>query len=88
MPKISRKLRPAHQLPPLSAVVQIVRVNRYYSDKELEYFAPRSKGFGSIEILAKTVQHVAKRVFEPITEETFRGFSQEATCPLIVLLTE
>lgn len=44
------------------AVVQVVRVNRYYSDKELEYFTPRAKRFGSIDMLDNTVQGVAKGI--------------------------
>ena len=61
-----------------TAVVQVVRVNRYYSDKELEYFAPHAKKFGSIDTLAETVAIVANGVFGPITEETFRVLSVEA----------
>lgn len=64
-----------HVMLPRTAIVQVVRVNRYYSDKELEYFAPRAKSFGSIDTLAETVATVANGVFGPITEETFRAMS-------------
>jgi hypothetical protein len=63
---------------PWTAIVQIVRVNRYYSDKELEYFSPRAKNFGNIEALADTVHQVAKHVLKPITAETFRSLSSES----------
>lgn len=62
-----------HVLLPRTSIVQVVRVNRYYSDKELEYFAPRAKRFGSIDDLAETVATVARSVLVPITEETFRS---------------
>ena len=60
-----------------TAIVQVVRVNRYYFDKELEYFAPRTKRFGSINALAETVTTVANGVLGPITEESFRALSRE-----------
>lgn len=66
-----------HLCLPRSAVVQIVRANRYYCDKELEYFAPRAKSFGRIETLADSVAHVGKQLIRPITEDSFRRLSQE-----------
>ena len=57
--------------------MQIVRVNRYYKTKELEYFVPRAKRFGSAEDLAAAVHRVSKNVFNPITEITFRSLAQE-----------
>lgn len=59
--------------------LQIVRINVYYKEKELEYFVPRAKSFGSVERLAKTVDRVAKAVFNPVTAESFRSLSQKAT---------
>ncbi|HRQ56408.1 MAG TPA: hypothetical protein PLN31_03260 [Azoarcus taiwanensis] len=59
--------------------MQIGRVNVYYKDKELEYFVPRAKRFGNIDRLVETVDQVAKAVFHPITEESFRALSQPAT---------
>lgn len=56
--------------------MQIVRVNRYYKSKELEYFVPRTKSFGSVANLAGTVDRVSKGVFNPITENTFRALAQ------------
>ena len=58
--------------------MQIARLNRYYKHKELEYFVPRAKGFGSIENLLDVVAQVSKGVFNPITEDTFRSLSKEA----------
>ncbi len=59
--------------------MQIARVNVYYKEKELEYFVPQAKGFGSVERLLKTVDQVAKAVFNPITEKSFRALSEQAT---------
>lgn len=56
--------------------MQIVRVNRYYKSKELEYFVPRAKSFGSVENLAGAVDRVSKGVFNPITENTFSAVAQ------------
>ncbi len=56
--------------------MQIARVNRYYKSKELEYFVPRAKSFGSIEKLAGVVGRVSRGVFNPITEKTFRALAQ------------
>lgn len=65
-----------HLVLPRAAVVQVVRVNRYYSDKELEYFSSRAKRFGDITALAATVKNVGRGVFDPISEGTFRAWSQ------------
>jgi len=54
------------------AVVQVIRVNRYYADKELEYFTPRAKSFGNIDTLHATVCVVAKAVVEIIWGKAFR----------------
>ena len=56
--------------------LQIVRVNRYYKSKELEYFVPRAKSFGSVENLSGAVDRVSKGVFNPITENAFRALAQ------------
>lgn len=64
---------------PRAAIVQVVRVNRYYSDKELEYFAPRAKTFGSIDDLAETVATVARHVLIPIIEESFHALPKAET---------
>lgn len=56
--------------------MQIARVNRYYKSKELEYFVPRAKSFGSVENLSGAVDRVSKGVFNPITENTFRALAQ------------
>lgn len=58
--------------------MQIARVNRYYKHKELEYFVPRAKSFGSVENLVAVVAQVSRDVFNPITEDAFRSFSKEA----------
>lgn len=54
-------------------VVQIVRVNRFYSAKELEYFVPRAKRFGSIEQIAYTVGTVAKAILGVVHNESWRA---------------
>lgn len=54
-----------------AAVVQVIRVNRYYADKELEYFTPRAKSFGSIDALHATVCTVAKAVLGVVCEKAF-----------------
>lgn len=59
--------------------MQIARVNNYYKHKELEYFVPRAKSFGSIENLVGVVAQVSKGVFNPITEYAFRSFSKDAS---------
>jgi hypothetical protein len=61
-----------------AAIAQVVRVNRYYSDKELEYFVPWAKRFGNLDALSETVATVAAAVFAPITEGTFRALSKPA----------
>ena len=57
--------------------MQIVRINRYYKSKELEYFVPRAKSFGSVETLSGAVDRVSKGVFNPITENTFRALASQ-----------
>ena len=57
--------------------MQVARLNRYYKNKELEYFVPRAKSFGSVESLSGVVLRVSKGVFNPITANTFRAMSQE-----------
>lgn len=59
--------------------LQIVRLNLYYREKELEYFVPRAKRFGSVERLRKVVERVAKAVFNPVTAESFRALSKSET---------
>jgi hypothetical protein len=54
-----------------AAVVQVVRVNRYYAGKELEYFTPRAKSFGSIDALHETVCTVAKAVLGVVSGKAF-----------------
>lgn len=68
-----------HVLLPRRAIVQVLRINRYYRDKELEYFAPRAKSFGNLNNLTDTIARVAAVVFEAITEETFRALSKPAS---------
>lgn len=61
-----------------SAILQVIRVNRYYSDKELEYFiVPRYKKFGNIGNLAETVAAVAKGVCEFILEKYLKAIQEE-----------
>jgi len=66
---------------PRRTIIQVVRINRYYREKELEYFTPRARRFGSLDDLAETVAKVAAAVFEPISEGTFRALSKPATLP-------
>jgi len=54
-----------------AALAQVIRVNRYYSDKELEYFTPRAKSFGSIDMLNSTVCTVAKGVLGVVHGKAF-----------------
>lgn len=62
-----------------AAVTQVVRVNRYYSDKELEYFTPRAKSFGSIDLLHATVCTVAKGVLGVVHGRAFLALYHPAT---------
>ena len=55
--------------------LQIARLNVYYRDKELEYFAPKPKSFGNVDRLRNTINQVAKAVVNAIIAETFRSFS-------------
>lgn len=54
----------------------IARVNRYYKCKELEYFVPRAKSFGSVEKLNDVVARLSMSLRDPITEKTFRALAQ------------
>lgn len=67
-----------------AAVVQVIRVNRYYADKELEYFVPRAKNFGSIDTLHETVCTVAKAVLEIVCGKAFGAIYHPATEPCVV----
>lgn len=58
--------------------MQIARVNRYYKNKELEYFLPRAKSFGSVEALSSVVLRVSRGIFNPITANAFHALSKEA----------
>lgn len=59
-------------------LMQVARVNKYYKEKELEYFVPKAKRFGSVERLAETVDRVARAVANPITANSFNALSQQA----------
>ncbi len=59
--------------------MQVARVNVYYKEKELEYFVPQGKRFGGVERLSQTVHRVARGIFNPITEKSFRALSRQAT---------
>ena len=56
---------------------QIVRVNRYYQGKQLEYFYSTAKQFGVIENFRNIVSQTSKAVFSPITEINFRLLSKK-----------
>ena len=56
-----------------SQVRLIVRVNRYYQEKHLEYFTAINKQFGSIMEFELIVEQVSNAVFNPITEQDFRS---------------
>ena len=58
-------------------VAQVVRLNRFYSAKELEYFVPRTKRFGNIEQIAYTVGTVAKAVLGVVHHESWRSLYRE-----------
>jgi len=60
-------------------VCQIIRINRYYRGKQLEYFAPTAKRFGSIDEFQATVEKISRAVSAPITFDDFRELSSEAT---------
>ena len=57
--------------------MHIGRLNRYYKSKELEYFVPRAKSFGSVELLSGVVLRVSRGIFNPITANTFHALSKE-----------
>jgi hypothetical protein len=58
-------------------VAQVVRLNEFYSAKELEYFVPRAKRFGNIEQIAYTVGIVAKGVLGVVFHESWRALYRE-----------
>lgn len=58
--------------------MQIARLNRYYKNKELEYFVPRAKCFGSVQALSNVVLRVSGGIFNKITASTFCALSKEA----------
>ena len=59
-----------------SQIRQIVRVNCYYQEKQLEYFYATAKLFGSIESFRDIVSQTSKAVFIPITDNDFRTLSK------------
>ena len=59
-------------------ICQIIRVNRYYQEKQLEYFVPIAKHFGSVDEFHDIVAKVSKAVFDPITEDDFRALADKA----------
>lgn len=63
---------PKHVVLRRTDVAQIVRLSRFYSAKELEYFVPRAKRFGSIEQVAYTVGTVAKAILGVVHHESWR----------------
>jgi hypothetical protein len=58
-------------------VTQVVRLNRFYVGKELEYLVPRAKRFGSIEQIAYTVGTVAKAILGIVHHESWRALYRE-----------
>ena len=60
-------------------VRQIVKVNRYYQEKHLEYFTATAKRFGSVESFRNIVSQTSRAVFNLITEEDFRALSRNET---------
>lgn len=56
-------------------VQQIIQINRYYQEKQLEYFSGTAKRFGSMEDFCNTVEKISRAVFNPITAENFRALS-------------
>ena len=55
---------------------QIVRVNHYYQEKQLEYFYATHKHFGSIENFRDIVNQTSQAVFISITDNDFRALSK------------
>jgi len=60
-------------------VRQIARVNLYYQEKHLEYFAATAKRFGSIDKFQLIVEQISKAIFNPITEQDFRALANVET---------
>lgn len=58
-------------------IAQVVRLNSFYSAKELEYFVPRAKRFGNIEQFAHTVGIVGKGVLGVVFHESWRALYRE-----------
>lgn len=52
-------------------VQQINNVNRYYQQKELEYFYAKAKQFGSIEDFKYIVDHTSKAISNLITNDIY-----------------
>lgn len=67
-------------------VAQVVRLNKFYVGKELEYFVPRSKRFGSTEQIAYTVGTVAKEILGVVHHESWRALYRER--PLFAMKQE
>ncbi|SRR5581483_292365 len=67
-------------------VAQVVRLNKFYVGKELEYFVPRSKRFGSTEQIAYTVGTVAKAILGVVHHESWRALYRER--PLFAMKQE
>lgn len=63
----------------LSQVRQIIKINRYYQEKQLEYFTATAKQFGSIENFQTIVNQTSRAIFNPITDEDFYELSKNAT---------
>lgn len=55
---------------------QIARVNRYYQEKQLEYFYATHKLFGSIKNFRDIVNQTSQAVFIAITDNDFRALSK------------
>lgn len=68
---------PKHVVLSRAEVAQVVRLNRLYSAKELEYFVPRAKRFGSVEQIAYTVGTVAKAILGVAHHESWRSLYRE-----------
>ena len=67
----------------LSQARQIIKINRYYQEKQLEYFTASAKQFGSIEYFQEIVSQTSKAIFNPITDEDFYALSKMQPNPSI-----
>lgn len=56
--------------------LQIGRLNRYYQNKELEYFVPRAKHFGNVDQIFSAVLRISKRTFDLTSASNFRARAQ------------